>query len=361
MGHGGRSTLWLLALLAFASSLPALAVDHGRLRLLNLPKRQTVFVYLDGRPVTPQDGVVSLAPGWRELQVEDPQYGRVFRRMAEMQPNGFRSLAVELRSVILLGPMKFPQAPSGHPGPPGPAGRPASPTTVEVEPKVLAGLLQEALYTLIDDLEGRKEHLHETLKHRAGTPTPEQYYYAPANTQTRPGGVPGPLGPQGPPGVPGDVFVLQTETGQLLLDELKRELNLRPVEERLAAAESRAARLPTTRRVTLFTPELRARFDQEVERQKREYEKLPPEERRDFGLAAPPGAPGPRGRRGPDGRVPADAKPIRLTAQQVEKLLTLITQDRYLQQHIQKLRAEVGDIALWTTEAEQQAAQGLMR
>lgn len=343
--------LCLLTLLAIGSGLPALALDAGKVRLLGLSASPKVLVYVDGQPAPPQEGVLTLPPGWHELQVEDTEYGRVYRRMVEVQPRAFRSLTVELRSIRIMGPLVFPGSPRGPLGPPGPAGRPADPAALDLAPEALAALFQEALSNYLDELEARKVGVFEIHRFRGGTPLPDPYYYGGG---FRPPGPAGRPGPPGPPGVPGNALLLQTDSGGSLLGEIQARLHLPELEEQLRQVEAPDGGLPNTRRVELYTPELKTRFEQGLQRLRSEYEKIPPEELRDIGLT-PPGPPGPHGRRGKDGQVPAGTPPQRLSREQTAQLLDLLDRDPALQQRLQRLRADVGDLVEWTAEAQQQA------
>ncbi len=358
-----RSLLGGAALLLLPWSAHGGAAGTGKLRLPRLPA--DAQIYVDGKPAVLDGELLTLSPGWHDLQIEHAgERARAFRKSVRVLEGGVRTVDVIFSYVIPVGPQSVPAGPPGPPGPPGPAGRPALPAGPPLRPEALAGLFVETLESLLAELEARRHHWQNTLAERGGIPS-GWYYYVPAKQEhpLPPRGPSGPLGLRGAPGLPGDALLLRTLAGRPLLEEVKEKIGVSELETAAAALEPRVLRLPSRtdqlpipmlRRITLYSPESRAQLDKAIEQQAEELRR-----RTGTGVPGPRGAMGPmgpRGRRGPDGPVPADAKPVVIGADQVEQVVKLLQEDRELWQRVQRLRADVADVDLWTADLEFRAS-----
>ncbi len=243
-------------------------------------------------------------------------------------------------------------APSGPPGPPAQS---LALSSFRADTQALSQPLRKALLALLGELNARAT----AIEHRLFYDIPQFYWYSPAKQIAfGPPGNPGPPGPPGAPGLPGELWLIQDDRSQPLLESLKMQLGMRSVAASLEALESRAARLRGRGiggwRIQVLTPEWRAMLDWQRQ-QALAQPQAPFPGPDDFGLGGCVGLQGPPGARGEDGHAPANAEPVRLTPEQWRQLRTLLSQDKAIQEGLQGLRAQRADLSLWVAEAEHES------
>jgi hypothetical protein len=340
-----------MLLFALGAARGGFTATESTLRLTGLPEK--AHVYIDGHAVTPEKGLIRVAPGWRSVQVEALAGDRIVatHRKVEAQAGKTHVLWLTPRPVVAVGRVVT------APGPRGPRGPTSPPAPAPEDMQLTADSPVSELRSRLDNSLWYELHaLWETGWERQRSFEPEAYWYDPhAEATVGPPGPPGPRGRHGRPMPSSYTTIIEAADGQPLWPRIERALGITDVFKELAAVTEELNALRSApsephepnawvarRRIDIRTPAFRARLETERER------------------ALAPGAPpilvpGPPGLRGPTNGGLVIERPIRvirLSDERVRELLKSYAEDNRLRRTITELRTLVDDLKLRAAEAE---------
>jgi len=344
---GMRTGGWICLLLCIVAA--ARAQSQGCVHLAEVPA--TAHVYVNAKPVAAKNGLLSLAPGWYQIQVERQEKDglQAYRRFVQVLADRTVEMPIVWHPVLLalLPSGMAAYSPPGGDGPagaPGPPARPYKPLPQNADTAMLRAPLQEARDVLLADFAAQ---VQDTLNSLSSLEKPI-YLYIPGPPEPEPPGPQGNIGPQGAAGIPAEVGLIQAPTGVAFRTAMEQQLGLPALQQRLTALQARLRRLSEKSPFTLsstppslqvLTPQWKADLDQAWKQRKA----LSPQGLHGelFGIIGKEGAPGPRGA---DGVAPAGAIPIRVSEEQEKQLLEMLTTDAATRIKIGALRQQLADL-----------------